>query len=162
MIGLRDAVFADLDMLYELDTICFAADIAYSRREFRGLLRSRATIGVVAEEGRELAGFCIAQRVPDSESGVNPRVGHLVGHIVTIDVAPAYRRRGVGRLLMGEVESRMRIAGAAILRLEAAEDNLPALRFYAGLGFEPMGAIPDYYRSGRGAVVMEKPLALMR
>jgi len=158
MIGLRDAVFADLPRLYELDKICFAADIAYSRREFRGLLRARATVGVVAEEGRELAGFCVAQRVPDSGSGRT----QLVGHIVTIDVAPGFRRRGVGRLLMLEVESRMRAAGAALLRLEAAEDNLPALRFYEALGFEPVGAFPDYYRSGLGAVVMEKPLALMR
>ena len=81
------------------------------------------------------------------------------GHIVTIDVAPEFRRHGVGRLLMQQIESRMRFGGADWLRLEVAENNFVALSFYAGLGFERIGQIPNYYDGAVDAIVMEKALA---
>ena len=84
-----------------------------------------------------LAGFAIAQATVIRKS--------RGGHIVTIDVAPEFRRRGVGRMLMGHIESRMRDAGADWLRLEVAVNNSAALNFYAGLGFERIGEIPRYY-----------------
>jgi len=150
MIQLRDAVEADLDSLFELDQICFPTGIAYSRGEFRSLLRSSRTIGVVAEDDAVLAGFAMAQ------------VGRFLrahgAHVITIDVAPAFRRRGIGRLMMTHLEVRIRDAGAGRLRLEVALNNSGALSFYAGLGFESIGRIRGYYHGNLDAIVMEKTL----
>jgi ribosomal-protein-alanine N-acetyltransferase len=151
MILLRDAVEADLQRLFDLDQICFPAGVAYSLGDFRSLLRSRKTVSVVAEEDTVLAGFSIAQRV-----SIRTSQG---GHIVTIDVAPEFRRRGVGRMLMGLIERRMRDSGANSLRLEVAVNNFAALNFYAGHGFDRIGEIPGYYRGALDAIVMEKTLA---
>ena len=150
MIRLRDAVEADLDSLFELDQICFPVGIVYSRGEFRSLLRSSRTISVVAEDDASLAGFAMAQ------SGWFRRAHGA--HVVTIDVAPDFRRRGIGRFLMDHIEARMRDAGASWLRLEVAVDNPEALSFYTGLGFEPIGRIRGYYHGNLDAVVMEKAL----
>ena len=150
MIRLRDAVEADLNSLFELDQICFPAGIAYSLGEFRSLLRSSRTIGVVAEDEEVLAGFAMAQ------SGWFRRAHG--SHVITIDVAPAFRRRGIGRLLMDHIEARVTDGGASWLRLEVAADNSAALSFYTGLGFEPIGRIRGYYHGNLDAIVMEKAL----
>lgn len=54
-------------------------------------------------------------------------------------VAPEARRTGVGRLLVDAVVDWARAAGATSLRLDVADDNLRAVRFYERLGFEPTG-----------------------
>ncbi len=154
MIQLRDGIGADADRLFELDRVCFDAGVAYSLREFRSLLRSSKTFCILAEDGDSLAGFVIAQ-----EAVIRKSRG---GHVVTIDVAPAFRRRGIGRLLMERVEERLRTAGADWLRLEVAVNNSAAAEFYSGLGFEAIGRIPDYYHGSIDAIVMEKPLAEAR
>jgi len=151
VIRLRDGIAEDADKLFELDRICFDADIAYSLREFRGLLRSSKTLCIVAEDADDLAGFAIAQQTVLHKS--------QGGHIITIDVAPAFRRRGIGRLLMEQIEDRMRSAGAGWLRLEVAENNSAASEFYRGLGFAAIGWIPDYYLDSVDAIVMQKTLA---
>ncbi len=79
--------------------------------------------------------------------------------IITIDVAPGFRRLGVGRLLMGQIEDRIKGMGADWLRLEVAENNSAAREFYLGLGFLALGRIPDYYQGSVDAIVMEKKLA---
>ncbi len=103
---------------------------------------------VAAEENGILAGFAIAQ------SGRLRRIA--IGNIVTLDVDPAFRRRGIGRLLMHHLEREMARAGAACLRLEVAVDNPGAQSFYARLGFEPIGQIRGYYHANLDAIVMEK------
>ena len=153
MIVLREAGTADLDSFYRLDQVCFSANIAYTLGEFRSLLRSSRTISAVAEEGGTLAGFVIAQNV---------RVrGTRGGQVVTIDVAPEFRRRGIGRLLMERLCSQLKDAEAEWIRLEVAIDDSGAQRFYLSLGYEPVGRIADYYPGGLDALVMEKDLSLL-
>jgi ribosomal-protein-alanine N-acetyltransferase len=151
MIRLRPAEKADLPRLFALDQICFPAGIAYSLRDFRSLLRSARVLAVVAEEKDALAGFAMAQTVLLR--------GIRTGQIVTIDVAPEYRRRGVGRLLMDSIEAGARSAGAGLLRLEVAVDNSEALAFYANLGYVPIRHIRGYYHGTLDAIGMEKTLA---
>jgi len=150
MVRLRPAAKADLTQLYDLDRICFPAGIAYSLRDFRALLRSSRVSTVVAEEDSALAGFAMAE--------VEHRHGVRAGLVVTIDVAPRFRRRGVGMALMQAIEDGMQAAGAQVLRLQVAVDNDPAQRFYATLGFLSIGRIPGYYQTGMDAIMMQKPL----
>lgn len=150
MIRLRDGVEADAEALFDLDQLCFAAGVAYPLGEFRRLLRSRKTLCVVAEDENVLAGFAIAQ-----EAFIRKSRG---GHIITLDVAPEFRRRGVGRLLMVRLEEPMRSGGAEWLRLEVAENNHGAREFYLGLGFTAIGEIPEYYDDAIDAIVMVKRL----
>jgi [ribosomal protein S18]-alanine N-acetyltransferase len=151
MMGLRNVAGTDLEMLFELDQICFPAGIAYSVAEIRSLLTSLRTTGLVAEEDEAIAGFVLAQTVRGR--------GGYGGHIVTIDVAPEFRRRGVGQVLMQQIEEQMWKAGAEWMRLEVAVDNHGALTFYEQLGFSKIGSIRGYYQGNLDAVVMEKTLA---
>ena len=59
-------------------------------------------------------------------------------------VDPAFRRAGVGRALMGEIERRAAKEGRWLLTLDTAGDAAEAL--YRSLGYSLAGSIPNYAR----------------
>ncbi|MFZ0273027.1 MAG: N-acetyltransferase [Acidobacteriaceae bacterium] len=149
--SLRRAVQEDFPILHALDQACFAPGIAWSKAELQYFLRYPGNIGVVAEdEAGHVAGFTIA--------GKQLRKGTMFGRLVTIDVNPAVRRRGVGHMLLEETERLLREAGAKAVLLEVAVDNATAQSFYERHGFVRTGRIPGYYMGRIDALVMEKQL----
>jgi [ribosomal protein S18]-alanine N-acetyltransferase len=66
--------------------------------------------------------------------------------LLTVAVAYAARRRRVGMALVEDFLDIGTEAGAANAFLEVAEDNVPAQRLYARLGFRQEGVRRDYYR----------------
>jgi ribosomal-protein-alanine N-acetyltransferase len=149
MIRLRSCQSNDLAGLYQLDQVCFTRRIAYSKAELSYFLTNPRCSCWIAEEGEsKLAGFVIVERAG--------RNGRLTGHIVTLDVDPAERRRGVGTLLMQTAEEMMKLEGARVMSLEVAEDNSAARGFYQRLGFITTGRISKFYAGRIDAEVMEK------
>jgi [ribosomal protein S18]-alanine N-acetyltransferase len=148
---LRSFQKTDLDQLFAIDQVCFVEGIAYSKAELRYFLSHPTAFAIVAEDERlGIAGFCIAQH--------ELQRGRPVGHIITIDVLPAARRRGIGRALMHSMDEHFRSTSVEKVRLEVAVDNLEAQAFYQGFGFEVIGHIPGYYLGSLDALVMEKQL----
>ncbi len=58
------------------------------------------------------------------------------GFVYHLAVHPAYRRRGVGALLMREVENRLRSKGCIRCYLLVRPDNLGAQQYYAKVGWK--------------------------
>ena len=81
----------------------------------------------------------------DKRKGLNKIVGYIIfyseGHIVSIAVHPAYRGRGIGTELVGEV-LKVTKGNASV---EARESNEVAKEFYKHLGFSLQSIIPKYY-----------------
>ena len=73
--------------------------------------------------------------------------------IITVAVAPLYRRRGIARCLM---EHMLRLADQtrASVYLEVRESNIPARNLYAALGFSDAGVRKNYYTSPRENAVL--------
>jgi ribosomal protein S18 acetylase RimI-like enzyme len=63
------------------------------------------------------------------------RVGEDTAHVTQICVAPAYRRRGLGAMLMRESGRRLRQTGLAALTLTVTAENTSAIDLYRSLGF---------------------------
>ena len=82
--------------------------------------------------------------------------------ILTLAVDPAARRRGLARALVEAAAGAARMAGADVMFLEVAHDNLPALGLYEAAGFERAGLRRGYYDRGAAgsadAVVMRLDL----
>jgi ribosomal-protein-alanine N-acetyltransferase len=149
MIRLRSFQMRDLAGLHRLDQVCFPQDIAYSRAELQYFLTHPMCSCWIAEQGEsKLAGFVIFERAS--------RHGHAAGHIVTLDIDPVERRRGLGTLLMQTAEEQMKQEGAVLMSLEVAENNPAARQFYRSLGFVTRGRIAKYYGGRVDAEVMEK------
>lgn len=146
-IRIRPAAREDLDALFALDQRCFRPGIAYSKTELRYFLFHVRSVSVVAEDDEAIAGFAIVEFQLEQ--------GRRIGHIVTIDVAPEQRRRGVGRLLMDALLSTCRETKAESIRLEVAVDNEPALAFYKTFGFVETGRIRAFYMSKLDALTMQ-------
>ncbi len=151
VLSLRPAVQEDFKALYALDQACFVPGIAWSKAELHYFLKYPGNIGVVAEdETHRIAGFAIA--------GKQLRKGAVLGRLITIDVDAAHRRRGVGHMLLEEVERQMRAAGATAVLLEVAADNQTAQSFYTSHGYVRTGRLPGYYLGRIDALAMEKTL----
>lgn len=60
------------------------------------------------------------------------------GLVYHLAVEPAFRRRGVGKLLMDELEARLRARGCIRAYLLVTPDNESAMRFYEGSGWKEM------------------------
>ncbi len=127
----------------------------WSDVEFESLLGQDTVFGYAAlEEGRAGAGplgFVLARIAADE------------GEILTITVARAHRRRGLGRLLMDAALRHLHGERAAALFLEVDETNAPAIALYRRFGFRQVGNRPDYYATAeglgrRGALVMRRDL----
>lgn len=144
---LRSFKSADLDTLYQIDTACFPPGIAYSRDELEFFTGHRNSKTWVAQEGDEIAGFLVAQRM-----------SREVLHIITIDVKEAWRRRRVGDALMEAAEAWARKQRLRFASLETAENNAPAQAFYRRRGYQKLGHVNDYYGRGSAAWVMGKRL----
>lgn len=86
-------------------------------------------------------GFVLMQTVLD-EAEIN-----------TITVAPAARRMGVGKKLLGAVEERLRASNVTRMLLEVAVDNDPAIALYTQNGFSEVGRRKGYYARRNSAPV---------
>ncbi len=74
--------------------------------------------------------------------------------ILTIAVIPQAQRQGLGRELMQAAMRHAAAAGADVMYLEVAEENLAARQLYKALHFDEIGRRKRYYSNGDDALVM--------
>lgn len=116
-----------------------AFDEPYGEPAVRSLLAAPAAWSLVAEPeedggGPGLAGFVIATTAADE------------AEVLTLAVAPRWRRRGVARALVESALAEAAARGGAVMFLEVGEDNRAARALYARLGFEAVARRAGYYR----------------
>ena len=66
-----------------------------------------------------------------------PDVGAAIGRVHWVAVLPEHQRRGLGRALVVATLRRLQELGYSSAYLTTGSENLPAIRLYQGLGFEP-------------------------
>jgi ribosomal protein S18 acetylase RimI-like enzyme len=138
----------DFEALWQLDQLCFDAQMAYSRPELAFYMQRPGAFTLVAEgESAATLGFIVAEAERKS------------GHIITIDVVAEARRLGVGSALLNAAEERLLEAGAQAVALETAVNNESAIRFYKEKGYFVEKTVPGYYSGQLDALVMVKKLA---
>jgi [ribosomal protein S18]-alanine N-acetyltransferase len=140
----------DLDAMHALDVVCFDKPFRFSRSAMRRFAQAKKARVVIAEDGDALVGFVILD-IEDTEEG-------RLGYIVTLDVSPGHRRRGLAGQLMQEAEREVFRVGCAAIVLHVFTGNEPAMRFYVGRGFVRSFRENDFYGRGIDAWVFHKPL----
>jgi ribosomal-protein-alanine acetyltransferase len=130
-----------LDKLFELEEECFDQE-AFSRRQIAYLLTDYNSIALVAKVAGTVCGFIIAQ--------VEIEENTEFGHIITINVAPKFRRQKIASKLLAEIEAILRKKGIVESRLEVREDNHAAIKLYQTLGYQTVGKLERYYGSKHG------------
>jgi ribosomal-protein-alanine N-acetyltransferase len=89
---------------------------------------------LVAVADGQTAGYVLARHAADE------------AEILNLGVAPAARRRGVGRALVREGLAALAARGAVQVFLEVRDSNAAARALYAEFGFGEVGRRRGYYR----------------
>ncbi len=114
----------------------FSATRAWSSAEFAALLQQKT----VTWHG-DHRGFVMLRTVADE------------AEILTLVTDPAYRRQGLAQINLKRGEQVVARAGARIIFLEVAEDNMAARALYDTGGYKQIGRRPGYYMPKDGAPV---------
>jgi ribosomal-protein-alanine N-acetyltransferase len=137
-IVLRDYRTSDLEAIFRLDEVCFAAQFRFDRESMLAFAEARNAIVVVAEgPGEEVLGFVIAH--------VERAAARRRAYVVTLDVAENHRRIGLAGRLMREVEACAAAVGARWMELHVFTGNEGAIRFYERLGYVRIGVQRRFY-----------------
>lgn len=129
-----------LDSLYQIEQQCFSEE-AFSRRQIAYLLTDFNTIALVAKVDFALAGFVIVQLETDEI---------VYAHVVTLNVAPSFRRKKVATQLLAAMERQLKLRGVGECRLEVREDNKSGIALYLKVGYCAVGRLERYYGKKHG------------
>ena len=136
----------DFAALHRLDQSCFPAGISYSKTTFHYLLTIASADCIVAADGKRIAGFILTEENPP------------LAHIITLDVAEAHRRHGVGSAVLLESEKNLALRGVRSILLETAIDNEGAVAFWKRHGYRIEAVLKRYYLGRLDAYEMRKIL----
>ncbi len=142
--SLRVARLADVPQLARLDRICFP-EHAYSADLILRFLELDLPCVIAEDRHGVIVGFAMVMPDADERSGI----------LVTLDVAPGSRRRGLGRRLVAWCAMALldHEPPIELMWLTVASRNEGAIEFYRRLGFKRANRIEGYYRDD-DAVVM--------
>lgn len=121
--------------------------VPWSKQAFLNELRNKYALYLVARENDTVCGYIGMWLIIDE------------GHITNLAVHPAYRRRGIGRLLLKNLIEEGKKHGLSRLTLEVRRSNMAAQNLYREFGFKQVGVRPQYYLDNReDALIMWKEL----
>ena len=132
----------DLGSLRRVEQACFLKD-AWPLLDLIAVLTWPEVIRLKAVEDGHMIGFIAG----------DPRPSDHMAWIATVGVLPAFQRRGIGRALLRECESRLTQRS---IRLCVRVSNEPAIRLYQQEGYLSVDTWREYYNDNENALVMEK------
>lgn len=149
MVVLRVAVEDDLDVIHGIETSVYPT--AWTLNFFRLMLGMSGELFLVAVEDGEVIGYSVG------EVKTMGRVGDVktVGHILNIAVSEDHQGKGIGTMLLDEVELRLKGGGADMAYLEVRESNTGAQAVYRKRGYTYVRTAEAYYGNEDGYIMMK-------
>lgn len=129
---IREAERRDLKRIVEIEVASFGRD-AWDEHTLSELLSECPALFIVCKLRGRIAGYAV--------TCVDDRRAELV----SIAVAPAARRQGVGEAMMHFMLDALRRRGTDSWRLMVRIENYDAIRFYRDFGFVRTRTVKRYY-----------------
>lgn len=149
MITYRQPIALDIPVLatYEKELFPYSPwSTAQFKEEFAGIPTTRFIS--VAEDGNTIVGYC----------GVFVPGPGIEADILTVAVLPAYRRQGIAKEFMRQIEAYAIEREASAMMLEVELSNESAIKLYEALDYMKISVRMNYYGPGKDAHVMRKEL----
>lgn len=131
------------EQMATIHALCFKQPRPWSTQEFSELLESDTVFLCTATQGFALG-----------------RIAGPEVELLTIAVAPKYRRQGIAQKLMNNFLGQAKVKGASDAFLEVAENNVGAIALYQLFNFSHAGFRKNYYSNPTGtrisALVMNR------
>ena len=120
--------------------------VPWSEKSFIDACETKENVYIVCKDNGKVLGYC----------GMWTVLGE--GNITNMAVAKEYRRQGIAKLLMSEME-RISIEenGVDVFFLEVRQSNENAKKLYEKMGYKPIGTRKRFYEKPvEDAIVMSK------
>lgn len=150
MITYRQPIALDIPVLVSYEKLLFPYspwNSAQFKEEFAGIPSTRFMS--VAESNNTIIGYC----------GVFLPAPGVEADVLTVAVLPEYRRQGIAKEFMRQIEEWSKERGASAMMLEVEHTNESANELYKSLGYTKISVRMDYYGPGKDAFVMRKDFA---
>lgn len=121
------------DMKEVLDIEQQSFEFAWNEEQFLDALRTRNTIGMVAEHNEQVVGFMIYEL----------KKGEL--ELINFAVAPWVRRSGVGTTMVDKLKAKLAQQQRTLITTHVREGNLNAQMFFKAMGFHATEVIHGFY-----------------
>jgi ribosomal-protein-alanine N-acetyltransferase len=138
---IEKASIEHLDRLCEIEMKCFETE-AFTKQQIAYLLTDSNSVILISRVKSEIVGFIIGKTYTDKKPAT--------GHILTIDVLPKHRRKGIGQRLLQKIEKTFEDKGIHLCYLEVRENNFVALSLYQKSGYKKVGRLENYYGNAHG------------
>ena len=149
MIIYREATALDIPVLTSMEKTLFPDtpwSTAQFKEEFAGVPRTRYFC--VALDSEKIIGY----------AGVMVIAPGVEADILTVGVLDSYRKQGIGRAFMDQLERWSLQRQAPAMMLEVDVENIAAVALYESLGYSKISTRKDYYGPSLDAFVMRKEL----
>lgn len=138
---------ATYDAIYGAAKVTEITDEWHSIASLKARLIRPNSEFLVADDGKRIGGMAFAAATTDQK----------IVLLNQLYVHPDWQRRGIGRMLLEEIEASF--PEARTLRVEVEEANAPAIAFYRAQGFLTAGNTADCGGGSRlPALIFERPL----
>lgn len=121
----------DLDVVVQIEQNSFATP--WTKQMFSAMFVLPYQHAYVLEDGGQVCGYCcFSVLFEDAE-------------LLNIAVGERFRKKGLGKYMLGEMLQRAKALGAEKCFLEVRRNNHSAIGLYKKFGFEQYGEILKYY-----------------
>lgn len=129
---IRPMTMDDLDQVMVLENKCFS--VPWQAEAFQNEIQKNMLAHyTVLEEDGQIIGYGGVWYIMDE------------GHITNIAIHPDFRKRGLGKRLVGEMMLQAAKKQIRQMTLEVRVSNIAAISLYESMGFESAGVRPNYY-----------------
>jgi len=123
---------ADVRQVIEIERSSFTTP--WSENSIYSEVYGKYSIARVAVFNERIVGYVMARLILDE------------GHLLDLAVHPAFRMRGIAKMLMEDLIGGLLLNRCKVFFLEARTSNEAALKLYADIGFNIVGTRKNYYK----------------
>lgn len=144
MVNIRKAKKYDFDEIFKLAKQLYEAELPFdknlnkdyynskkSKKDLKKLISSRQRTFLVAEKDNNIVGYVDGYLIDKERTYIN-KVAYLDHLCVDVE----FRKQGIGKLLIDEFTKIMKGKDAKFIKLNAFEDNIPAISMYKKENFK--------------------------
>ena len=130
VVYVRWLIKRDYPEVLEIEKACF--DYPWDQDDFQNCLRTRNTIGMVAEYNERVIGYIVFESYKHKF------------RVVNLAVHPDFRRKKIGRGLVEKVFGKLSRKRRSRVITEVRESNLAAQLFFRSIGFAAIEILRDF------------------
>jgi ribosomal-protein-alanine N-acetyltransferase len=149
-IRLREAVEEDLPLIHLIEEMVYP--VPWTLNFFRIIYHMNEELFIVALDDALVIGYTVGE-IEIMGRKDDPK---KAGHVLNIAVRSEYQGKGVGTMLLDEVEKRFKENGVDIAYLEVRESNQKAQKIYRHRGYQYVRTAENYYGNEDGYIMTKR------